>query len=582
MTRAVLYGRVSSDDRGKTGGANLADQLTMCRDFSEQRGYSVVAELAEDDRGASGASLDLTELTRALEMARLGQYDVLVVRELDRLSRDLTKQLLVEQELKAGDVRVEYCLYDFPDTPEGRLNKNLRAMLAEYEREKIKQRMQRGLVRKLKAGEAINRGHPPLGYRNVITNGRAALEIAEPEADTVRLIFQLFLKGDGDGGPMSINALAKYLTELEIPTYADLRGKSDCTKKTMSRRGQWQRSSVWRVLTNETYSGVWRYGRRGWLESDWIPIKVPAIVDRETFDAARARCERNKREAPRNRRWDYLLSGRLRCGGCGRVMSATSRAGAKGSRLNYYVCQASRRGYPCKQGSVHFNGAAIDRLAWRWAAEILTDPGALLANLDRHQGQRAEALLPVRERLSRLEAAIREGEGKARRLLDLYLDGAFEKATLYARKAEGDAEQDRLLAEQDRLRCQLQDHEATRIQLQGILDFSRAISAGLARAADDFPSMRAVIDALDLTGVLSVEDGAKMVTLRCAMGETSRIASSIPSDAGRNPTKLTLQIRLPMGRVGGRFRAGLDQGFGNDRLQVESIPWILEVEDGLS
>ena len=53
-TRAVLYARVSSDDTGNDG-SNLQSQLGMCREYAEQQGYSVIRELAEDERGASGA-----------------------------------------------------------------------------------------------------------------------------------------------------------------------------------------------------------------------------------------------------------------------------------------------------------------------------------------------------------------------------------------------------------------------------------------------------------------------------------------------------------------------------------------------
>lgn len=87
MTRAVLYARVSGDDRVKTGGQNLQDQLRLCRQHAEKRGYTIVAELAEDDRGVSGAAFDLPKLTELLDMAREGLFEVLGVRELDRLSR---------------------------------------------------------------------------------------------------------------------------------------------------------------------------------------------------------------------------------------------------------------------------------------------------------------------------------------------------------------------------------------------------------------------------------------------------------------------------------------------------------------
>ena len=54
--RAVLYARVSGDDRAKTGGENVKAQLGMCREYAQKKGYTVVMELSEDDRGASGAA----------------------------------------------------------------------------------------------------------------------------------------------------------------------------------------------------------------------------------------------------------------------------------------------------------------------------------------------------------------------------------------------------------------------------------------------------------------------------------------------------------------------------------------------
>jgi len=59
--RAILYARVSGADRGKDG-RNLEGQLEMSRDYALAHGWEIVAELAEDDRGASGASFDLEKL----------------------------------------------------------------------------------------------------------------------------------------------------------------------------------------------------------------------------------------------------------------------------------------------------------------------------------------------------------------------------------------------------------------------------------------------------------------------------------------------------------------------------------------
>jgi site-specific DNA recombinase len=168
--RAVLYARVSGDDTKKDG-RNLAGQLDMGRECATQRGYVVVAELAEDDRGASGASWELPQLNRALEMARKHEYEVFIVREIDRLSRDLVKQLTVERELKRAGVSIQYVLYDFPNTPEGNFMKQVRASVAELERGQIAERMRRGMVLKVQAGSVMLHNHPIFGTALWIPGG---------------------------------------------------------------------------------------------------------------------------------------------------------------------------------------------------------------------------------------------------------------------------------------------------------------------------------------------------------------------------------------------------------------------------
>ena len=164
--RATTYARVSGDDRRKEG-RNLEGQLAMYREYCTEQGYRIVAELAEDDRGASGADWNLPKLNQALDMARAGEFDVLVTRELDRLSRRLAKQLIVEEEFKRCGVEIQYVLGEYPDTPEGNLNKNIKAVIAEYEREKINQRMTRGRRRVVKSGKVMLHGgnKAPYGYR---------------------------------------------------------------------------------------------------------------------------------------------------------------------------------------------------------------------------------------------------------------------------------------------------------------------------------------------------------------------------------------------------------------------------------
>ena len=191
-SRAVTYARVSGDDRVKDG-RNLSGQLDICREHALKKGYMIVAELSEDDRGASGVSFELPALNQALEMAKNGEFDVLVVREIDRFARSLAKQLIIEQEFRRYGVQIEYVMGEYPDTPEGSLNKNIKAVIAEYERLKINERMIRGRRQKIKAGNVIIHGKPPYGYRLEEIDGKSKLVVNEDEAQIVKMIYHMYL-----------------------------------------------------------------------------------------------------------------------------------------------------------------------------------------------------------------------------------------------------------------------------------------------------------------------------------------------------------------------------------------------------
>jgi len=105
--RAVLYARVATGDE-KVGRNEIDCQLERCRNHAQSRGWEVVAELAEDERGISGHSLDRPKLRCILAMVQTREFDVLIVREPDRLSRSLADLLILREELRCQDIQIEY------------------------------------------------------------------------------------------------------------------------------------------------------------------------------------------------------------------------------------------------------------------------------------------------------------------------------------------------------------------------------------------------------------------------------------------------------------------------------------------
>jgi site-specific DNA recombinase len=533
--RAVTYARVSSDDRSK-GGRNLSGQLEMCREYCLQHGYEILAELAEDDRGASGASFELEQLSMILEMAREQQFDVLVVRELDRLSRNLAKQLIIEEELKKYGAHIEYVLGDYSDTPEGNFMKNIRATVAEYERLKIAERNTRGRIRKVKTGSVMTHGQAPYGYRLVQYDNKWALEIDEPEADIVRLIFNLYTMGDGEQSPLSIFGIAQRLTSMKVPTYMDKKEVDDPStgKKTRhgSKRrkyGEWSLGSVHHILVNETYSGVWHYGKRSQNteglrhkndHANMIPVLVPSIIPPELWQEAQNRLSYNRENSQRNQKHQYLLSKRIICGVCGYKMGASPNY--TGNRTYfYYACGHSKSiGLYAEQCSntVTYSVLSLDGQVWNWIKELLASPQQLQDGLDEYRFTLEEQSAPLFQRLIVVDELLSDNHSKYDRLLDLYLSGDFPKESLIDHKTRLEKTIQSLEQEKHKLMAQI-NRGLTLEQEELIKDFAVQFAEGLSLADDEFQTRRQIIELLNVTATLTRENGQKVAYVSCVLGE---------------------------------------------------------------
>jgi site-specific DNA recombinase len=516
--RAVLYARVSSDDRGKDG-RNLAGQLEMCRDFALDKGWEVVAELAEDDRGASGASFELPELNNARDMAQRGEFDILVVREIDRLSRKLAKQLIVEEQLNRAGVEVSYVLASYENSPEGRLNKHIRATIAEYEREKIAERMVRGRRQVVKNGKIMLHGDkPPYGYR--LTADGKNLEIHEEEATIVRMVFRYYTDGDEKGRRLSSFAIARRLTEMNIPTWADIRG----TFKKHA-RGEWTSRIVLRMIKTETYSGHWHYGKRNCFTgkvnaSDyWLTFQVPAIVSEDTWRKAQLQCKLNTSESKRNVKRDYLLRSRVRCGKCHSSVNCYATKPTGGRYYLYYRCN----GYMGNVANVQcnlpsFQVPAVDEAVWEWVKNLLTDPNVLEQGLAEYQAGREQFSAPLRDRLSVLEDLWKESKSQLDRVLDLYITGAIPRELLLDKKQQLEPTLAALEKERENLNLQLDAEALSEAEIQQIREFAVQIGKGLEPGDESLDDRRRIIELLDVGALLSVENGEKIIDVWCFLG----------------------------------------------------------------
>src|SRR5918998_1510633 len=163
VQRAAIYCRVSS--QGQEENASLPTQEEACRRFAAARGYAL------DERHVyrevhSGADLwERPRLTALRERVRRGEVGAVICYALDRLSRKQTHLAIVVDECDRAGVDLLFATEEFEKSAVGDFIRSAKAFAAELEREKIKERTQRGLRARVESGKLRGGGFPMLGYR---------------------------------------------------------------------------------------------------------------------------------------------------------------------------------------------------------------------------------------------------------------------------------------------------------------------------------------------------------------------------------------------------------------------------------
>jgi DNA invertase Pin-like site-specific DNA recombinase len=147
--RAAIYARVSTFDQ------EPENQLQELRRYCEARGWTSVEYV---DRGVSGSKESRPALDALVQAVRRRQVDVVVVFALDRLGRSLSHLIrIIEdwQNLGVGLLSLREGL-DLT-TAFGRLQLNILAALAQFEKERIRERVMAGLQRARAQGKKLGR-----------------------------------------------------------------------------------------------------------------------------------------------------------------------------------------------------------------------------------------------------------------------------------------------------------------------------------------------------------------------------------------------------------------------------------------
>ena len=450
--RAILYARVSTGDKD-TEASKLDAQLELCRNRADQEGYTVVAEHKEPEH-TSGATQHPPELTKIIELAEQGEFDVLICRSLTRLARNISKQFRVEHILNKLGVRIEYYKYKFSDTAEGRFQKNIFASLAEYERENISFRTHYGKRNKVKSGKVYVNGIAPYGYteHNVIVGDdviERTLKVVPEEAEVIRDIFHMYT----DSQAVTCAYIARHLTAKGIAPPGNKRYIGE--KYRQEADAAWHGQTVSKLLHRKTYTGTWEYGKDS--KDGTIPVAIEPIVDKQVWDKAQPKLGANKKSREHSRNYPYLVRDIAYCGVCGMPMNCKSDT--RSNRPRYYSYWCSKAHTTTKQRCEHrlsYRADMIDESLWFDIKKIVSDPTTLKDAYAKYMQSATTRTNPSKKQLDTKQKLVHKNARKLEKLLDVYLDSDIPKNQYHKRKAKLEERVNKLNAEITAIKQEIQ------------------------------------------------------------------------------------------------------------------------------
>jgi len=150
--RVALYARVSTTDKGQ----NPEMQLRELREYVRNRGWETVSEFC--DHGVSGSKESRPQLNRLLAGARVRKFDGVLVWKLDRFGRSLKHLVNSLAEFESLGITFVSLRDGFDlTTPSGRAMFGMIAVMTEFERSLIRERVRAGLAHAKAKGKRLGR-----------------------------------------------------------------------------------------------------------------------------------------------------------------------------------------------------------------------------------------------------------------------------------------------------------------------------------------------------------------------------------------------------------------------------------------
>ena len=338
--KAALYLRLSRDDGEQAESGSIRNQYMQLSDYAAKNGFEICAVYSDD--GFSGTKWNRPSFQEMLYSAERGQFQIVLVKDLSRLSRDYVKTgMLLEEWFPQHGVRL-IAVDDGIDTAKRVLANDftpIYALMNDWYARDISRKVRAAIHTRQQNG-ICTLAILPYGYCRTDDG----IRMIPQEAEIIRMIFTAYQAGK------SCRGIAENLTNQKVlpPNH-----------KYFSKHTRWNDVTIGRILDNTVYYGKMMFhttekigyktgNRRRLPRTEWLSIPVPQIVSYDLFSSVQ-QLRTLRSHKPRTIHW---LSGCVFCSECGNVMYIS-----EGKRV---ICSGRKHGNGCHNPSVSL--AAIEKM----------------------------------------------------------------------------------------------------------------------------------------------------------------------------------------------------------------------------
>ena len=320
--RVAAYCRVSTDSEEQLT-SYIMQKKVYTEMIQSKKEWSFAGIYA--DEGISGTRADKRKAFQQLmKDCQKGKIDYIITKSVSRFARNTAECIEFVRHLKLMGIGVIFEEQNCDTLKcDSELLLTIHAGFAQAESESMSRNITWSFRKRFENGQVIFNYRNMVGYRKGV-DGQP--EIIPEEAETVRLIFDMFLSG------LTVRQISQKLKEEQI--------------RSKNGKAEWSHSTILSILKNERYTGdailqktytidpiqKTRCVNHGEVPMYLVENNHPAIIDRKTFNMTQEELTRRvskKSATPKNtiagqgRYSRYALSEVLRCGCCGTLCRRT-------------------------------------------------------------------------------------------------------------------------------------------------------------------------------------------------------------------------------------------------------------------